>query len=48
VRARHGPRLPDALQVDAAIQGEATLFITIDKRLKKIDAFEVLVASEFI
>ena len=48
VRARHGIRLPDALQVAAAIRGEATLFITNDKRLKKIDAFEVLVPSEFI
>ena len=45
VRARHGIRLPDALQVAAAIHGEATLFITNDKRLKKIDAFEVLVPS---
>lgn len=48
VRARHGIRLPDALQVAAAIQGEATLFITNDKRLKKIDAFEVLVPSDFL
>ena len=47
VRARHGIRLPDALQVAAAIQGEATLFITNDKRLQKIDAFEVLVLSDF-
>jgi len=48
VRARHGIRLPDAIQIAAAIQGEATLFLTNDKRLKKIDAFEVLVPSEFI
>jgi predicted nucleic acid-binding protein len=47
VRARHAIRLPDALQVAAAIQGEATVFITNDKRLKKIDAFEVLVLSDF-
>jgi predicted nucleic acid-binding protein len=48
VRARHGIRLPDALQVAAAIQGEATLFITNDKRLKKIDAFEVLIPADFL
>lgn len=48
VRARYAIRLPDALQVAAAIQGEATLFITNDKRLKKIDAFEMLVLSEFV
>jgi len=48
VRVRYGIRLPDALQVAAAIQGGATLFITNDKRLKKIDAFEVLVPSDFL
>jgi predicted nucleic acid-binding protein len=48
VRARHAIRLPDALQVAAAIQGEATLFITNDKRLKNVDGIEVLVLSEYI
>lgn len=48
IRARHGVRLPDALQVAAAIQGEATLFLTNDKRVKKVDAIEVLVLSEFL
>ena len=48
VRARYAIRLADALQLAAAIQGEATLFITNDKRLKKIDALEVLVLSDFL
>ncbi len=48
IRARHGIRLPDALQVAAAIQGEASLFITNDKRLKKVDALEVLVLSDYL
>jgi predicted nucleic acid-binding protein len=48
VRARYAIRLPDALQLAAAIQGEATLFITNDKRLKKLDALEVLVLSDFL
>jgi len=48
VRARHAIRLPDALQMAAAIQGEATLFITNDKRLKNVDGIEVLVLSEYI
>lgn len=48
IRARHSIRLPDALQIAAAIQGEATLFITNDKRLKKIDAIEVLVLSDYL
>jgi len=48
VRARHAIRLPDALQMAAAIQGEATLFITNDKRLKNVDGIEVLVLSDYI
>ena len=48
IRARYAIRLPDALQVAAAIQGEATLFLTNDKRVKKIDAVEVLVLTEFL
>lgn len=48
IRARHGIRLPDALQIAAAIHGEATLFITNDKRLRKIDAFEILVLSDYL
>ena len=48
IRARHAIRLPDALQIAAAIQGEATLVITNDKRLKKVDGVEVLVLSDFL
>jgi predicted nucleic acid-binding protein len=48
MRARHAIRLPDALQIAAAIQGEATLFITNDKRLKKVAGVEVLVLSDYL
>jgi predicted nucleic acid-binding protein len=48
IRARHAIRLPDALQIAAAIQGEATLFITNDKRLKKVDGVEVVVLSDYL
>jgi predicted nucleic acid-binding protein len=48
IRARYTIRLPDALQVAAAIQGEATLFLTNDKRVKKVDAVQVLVLSELL
>lgn len=48
IRARYAIRLPDALQVAAAIQGDATLFLTNDKRAKKVDALEVLVLSDFL
>ena len=48
IRARHTIRLPDALQVAAAIQEEASLFLTNDKRVKKVDALEVVVLSDFL
>jgi predicted nucleic acid-binding protein len=48
VRARYTVRLPDALQIASAIQGEATLFLTNDKRVKKIDALEVVVLSDYL
>ena len=48
IRARYSIRVPDALQLAAAIQGEATLFLTNDKRMKKLDAVRVLILSEFL
>jgi hypothetical protein len=36
------------MQVAAAIQREATLFLTNDKRVKKVDAIKVLVLSDFL
>jgi predicted nucleic acid-binding protein len=48
IRARYAIRLPDALQVAAAIQGEASLFLTNDKRIRKVDAIEVLVLSDYL
>jgi predicted nucleic acid-binding protein len=48
IRARYMIRLPDALQLAAAIQAGATLFLTNDKRVKKIDAVEVVILSDFL
>jgi predicted nucleic acid-binding protein len=48
IRARYMIRLPDALQLAAAIQAGATLFVTNDKRVKKIDAVEVVILSDFL
>ena len=48
IRTRYTIRLPDALQVAAAIQGEATLFLTNDKRVKKVEALEVIVLSDYL
>jgi len=48
IRARYTLRLPDALQIAAAIQDEATLFLTNDKRVKKVDTIEILLLSDFL
>jgi predicted nucleic acid-binding protein len=48
IRARHRIRLPDALQLAAAIQGEAGVFLTNDKRVRQVTDVEVLVLSEFL
>ena len=48
IRARYMIRLPEALQLAAAIQAGATLFVTNDKRVQKVDAVEVVVLCEFI
>ena len=38
----------DASQVAAAIKGEASPFLTNDKRIKKVDAIEVAVLSNYL
>ena len=48
IRARYTLRLPDALQIAAALQEEATLFLTNDKRVKKVDAIDVIILSDFL
>ncbi len=48
IRARYKLRLPDAFQIAAAIQGEASLFLTNDKAAKKIDTIELLVVSDYV
>ena len=48
IRTRYTIRLADALQLAMAIQGDATLFLTNDKRVKKVDTIEVLVLSDFL
>jgi AbrB family looped-hinge helix DNA binding protein len=48
IRARYTLRLPDALQVAAAIKGEATLFITNDGRFKKVKGIETVVLEDYV
>lgn len=42
LRARYRIRTPDAIQVATAIHGEASLFLTNDKTLKKILEIDVI------
>lgn len=48
LRAQHGIRVPDALQVSAALEHEATVFITNDRRLKKVTELPVLVLDDYV
>ena len=48
LRARYGIRVPDALQIGAALEGGATLFVTNDRRLCKVQDVEVLVFEDHV
>ena len=46
LRAQYGIRTPDAIQFAIEIENNATLFVTNDKKLKKIKGIDVLVLEE--
>lgn len=48
LRARYRLRLPDALQLAAALAFGATYFITNDKDLKRVTELRVIVLSEVV
>jgi predicted nucleic acid-binding protein len=48
LRARHGIRVPDALQVAAALQGGATAFVTNDRQLERVQVIKVLVLDDYL
>ncbi len=48
LRARYGVRTPDALQVAAALRAGATVFITNDRRLKRVAELEVVLLDELL
>lgn len=48
LRAQHGIRVPDALQVGAALEHGATLFITNDRRLKKVTELPALILDDYV
>jgi predicted nucleic acid-binding protein len=45
LRADHGPRIPDAIQVATAVTHKTDFFLTNDARLGRLNQLEVLVLS---
>jgi len=48
LRARYQLKTPDALQIAVSLENDATLFITNDGHIKKVEDIEVVVLSEFL
>ena len=48
VRAKYGMRLPDAIQISAAIVAGANCFLTNDKRLQKVTDIEVVYLKDYV
>ena len=48
LRARYDIHVPDALQIAAAIELAATLFVTNDRRLGKVQEIQVLVLDNYV
>ena len=46
LRAKYGIRTPDAIQVAAAIENQATIFLSNDNKLKKVKEIEIAVLKE--
>ena len=47
LRATYEIHVPDALQMSAAIEAGATLFVTNDRRLSKVQEIEVLLFDDY-
>jgi predicted nucleic acid-binding protein len=48
LRAQYGIHVPDALQIAAAIEAGATLFVTNDRRLAKVQDICVLLLEDYV
>lgn len=48
LRGKYGLRTPDAIQIATGIENAGTLFITNDKRLRKIEEMEILVMEDYL
>ena len=46
LRAAYGIHTPDALQISAAIEAGATLFVTNDRRLTRVEEIEILLFDD--
>ncbi len=47
MRVKYNIRVPDALQVSAALESGATLFITNDHPLRKVTELSVLILDDY-
>ncbi|MFI5366552.1 MAG: type II toxin-antitoxin system VapC family toxin [Candidatus Binatia bacterium] len=48
LRAQHGLRLPDAIQVAAALEGGAEYFLTNDARLRRLTELNVVILDDYL
>ena len=48
LRAQYGMRVPDAVQIAAALEGGSTLFVTNDRRLRKVREIDMLILNDFV
>ena len=48
LRAALDIHVPDALQIAAALEAGATLFVTNDRRLARVDGIQVLVLDDYL
>ncbi|OQX28246.1 MAG: hypothetical protein BWK80_01135 [Desulfobacteraceae bacterium IS3] len=48
LRAKYGIRTPDAIQLAVGIGNGGTLFVTNDKRLKKIKEMKIMVLEDYL
>ena len=45
-RARYGLRTPDAIHVATAVQARAEVFLTNDRRLRRVEEIDVLLVED--
>jgi len=48
LRAQYNIHIPDALQIAAAIEARATLFVTNDRRVSNVDDIRVLLFDDYV